>query len=285
MRTADETRALAGPAGAIRIEGAGPLWPILRTLAPAWPDALAEAAVATVRAVRRSEGWRIASTAYAAPAYAFADGFEAASGLLGAALGTWVACGGDRLALHAAAVEFGGRLVLLLGDNFAGKSTLAVALAARGARLWADDRIVLLEGPDGPQGETLALRPKLRLPLPAEADAATLAFVAARQAALSPDVVCLRLGPAEAPAFAASAPVGRLYALARDPARSLPPAATPVGRGEATRLLLAAGFAPQLDGAARLARTLGLAERLPLRRLAYRDSFAAAEWLLREEAR
>lgn len=48
-----------------------------------------------------------------------------------------------KLALHGAAVELEGRAVLLLGRSGQGKSTLAAALCARGARLLSDDAIAL----------------------------------------------------------------------------------------------------------------------------------------------
>ncbi len=52
------------------------------------------------------------------------------------------------LNLHASAVAFGERGVLILGASGAGKSGLALRLIAAGARLVADDR-VLLDARDG----------------------------------------------------------------------------------------------------------------------------------------
>jgi hypothetical protein len=66
------------------------------------------------------------------------------------------------LPLHAAAVEIGGRAILLAGPSGAGKSTLAAALAARGHRLLADDVCAVRREDDG----TLAVLPscfRLRL--------------------------------------------------------------------------------------------------------------------------
>ena len=45
--------------------------------------------------------------------------------------------------MHASAVAFGGRGVLILGTSGAGKSALALALIGRGAALVADDRVML----------------------------------------------------------------------------------------------------------------------------------------------
>jgi hypothetical protein len=49
----------------------------------------------------------------------------------------------DLCALHAAAVDRGGRCILLPGESGCGKSTLAAALAGAGMRLLGDDTVVL----------------------------------------------------------------------------------------------------------------------------------------------
>lgn len=45
--------------------------------------------------------------------------------------------------IHASAVEIGGRGLLILGPSGTGKSALALALMGLGARLVADDRVIL----------------------------------------------------------------------------------------------------------------------------------------------
>jgi HPr kinase/phosphorylase len=50
---------------------------------------------------------------------------------------------GESLILHASAVAFAGRAVLVLGASGAGKSGLALRLVGRGGALVADDRVVL----------------------------------------------------------------------------------------------------------------------------------------------
>jgi hypothetical protein len=68
--------------------------------------------------------------------------------------------------LHSAAVEINGRIVLLLGTHKTGKTTLSMALAARGHRLLADDRIAI----DSATGRAVAVGsvPLLRKPFPAD---------------------------------------------------------------------------------------------------------------------
>jgi hypothetical protein len=68
--------------------------------------------------------------------------------------------------LHSSAVEIGGKLILLLGTHETGKTTLSMALAARGHRLLADDRIAI----DSKTGHAVAMGsvPLLRKPFPTD---------------------------------------------------------------------------------------------------------------------
>jgi hypothetical protein len=72
------------------------------------------------------------------------------------------------LSLHAAAIAFDGRLVVFPNVKRSGKSTLSIALARLGHRLFADD--VLPVDIDGTEGCIAGLgngaAPRLRLPLP-----------------------------------------------------------------------------------------------------------------------
>ena len=49
----------------------------------------------------------------------------------------------DRVVLHAAAVRFGGRVSLVLGDRGAGKSTIALRLARAGGTVLGEDHLIL----------------------------------------------------------------------------------------------------------------------------------------------
>ena len=72
---------------------------------------------------------------------------DVASFVVGAALGVILHQRG-LLVLHACAVELGGRVVAFAGGSGAGKSTIALALLARGARLVTDDVLALRVGRD-----------------------------------------------------------------------------------------------------------------------------------------
>jgi len=74
----------------------------------------------------------------------------------------------ELLSLHAAAVDFSGRLVVFPNVKRSGKSTLSIALARLGHRLFADDVTpVEIDGPNGfITGLGNGAAPRLRLPLP-----------------------------------------------------------------------------------------------------------------------
>lgn len=62
----------------------------------------------------------------------------------------------DRGVLHGSCVAHAGRGVLILGPSGSGKSGLALAMIALGARLVADDRTLVRPGPGAPLAETPA---------------------------------------------------------------------------------------------------------------------------------
>ena len=66
-----------------------------------------------------------------------------------------------RLVLHASAVTVDGGAVGFLGRAGAGKSTLAAAMARRGARVVTDDALLIEVGPEGPRA--IPSYPGLRL--------------------------------------------------------------------------------------------------------------------------
>lgn len=80
---------------------------------------------------------------------------------------------GDWADLHAGSVVIDGKLIALPGASQAGKSTLALQLAANGHVLGGDDRVLV--GPldaagsgKGPQGLALGMNARVRLPLHAD---------------------------------------------------------------------------------------------------------------------
>jgi len=86
------------------------------------------------------------------------------------------------LCIHGAGAEFAGRLVVFPATRKAGKSTLSVAMAAAGIRMFTDDFLpISVEGDGIIRGISSGVSPRLRLPLPAQIGSVATKFMARRQ--------------------------------------------------------------------------------------------------------
>jgi hypothetical protein len=196
---------------------------------------------------------------------------DAANALAGAAVAVHVARDDDLICLHGGAVRLARGVVALVGDSGAGKSSLALMLAAAGRRLFGDDRIALA---GCAEAVALGLAPKMRWPLPPGAGADLARFVEERAAWWGEDAVYLRPRAGEAAGLGERAPLAAVIVLARGGAAET---LTPLGASAAVRALLPHGFAPHL-GAQRLVRRLeDIARAVPVQRLEFGDSARAAE--------
>lgn len=184
------------------------------------------------------------------------DAFEAANALAGGLIACFVARAPDRICLHAGAARIGTGLAILLGESLAGKSSVALQLAAAGYRLFADDRLAI-EAPKtegaGTEGLCLGLMPKLRLPLPPDSGARFTDFVEGYTEIRDDEVAYLKLWDAEAATYGETAPVTALVVL--DRRDDGPVRLEPESRAAMAKALLGNCFAPHI-GAARLVELL-----------------------------
>mgnify|MGYP000436146223 CR=1 FL=1 len=270
----------ASPTGTVLVDAPADLLDLTAAQAPDWPVGAGESHVATVTSRIGADGSaRFHASTYEAPDVVLPPGLLAANGLIGTVIGAFVAADPAWICLHAAAVRLpgdDGRLTVLLGDTMAGKSTLAIALAALGQGLWCDDRLpVSAEG----EGFALALRPKLRLPLPGSAPAPVRDLVAEHGDVREGEMIYLDLSGSGQAGFGARLPVSRLIVLDRTRDATVPeltalPVATTV------KHMVPVTFAPHLDPVMRLGRLRDLAGKSTCERLSYGDSFRAAAFLL-----
>jgi len=257
----------AGPHRPIKLVAGEAVLNHVAAIAPGWPRVSpGETDDATV-------GNGILSiAAYAAPSLSFPHDLAAANGAVGALIGAYVVQDRSLLALHAAALLGRDGLIVLLGDHGAGKSTMAVALAARGLQLVTDDRLVVRDERDG---IALGLMPKLRVPLPPNADAAFRAYVVVHAGAAEGEMHYVDV-PDRLP-FGATAPLAALIELKRSGGEPVLQPGTPA------KALVGVTFAPHLAVPEKLARIARLAA-LPSYTLTYGDTFAAADFLERRFA-
>lgn len=118
------------------------------------------------------------------------------------------------ICLHAAGVEFAGRLVVFPNIRRAGKSTLSAALAQAGHRVFSDDVVPLAFPAQGPPlARSMGIAPRLRLPLPEVAPAGFAAWVEAVAGPTNRQYRYLRL-PGQ-PGHGESLPLGAFVILDR----------------------------------------------------------------------
>lgn len=186
----------------------------------------------------------------------------------------------DLLCLHAAGVDFSGRLVLFPSARRAGKSTLAAALARLGHRLYSDDFVpVEIAAPDGlVQGHANGIAPRLRLPLPDDSSAAFRDWVGADPGPANSQYKYLATAPL-APANE-TLPLGAIVVLDRQD-EGPAPRLEPIPPEEALSRLILQNFARATHAGDILRATRAITAGLPTFRLTYRDFEAAADFLHR----
>lgn len=179
--------------------------------------------------------------------------------------------------LHAAAVEIGGAAYLFAGPSEAGKSTLALRLAARGCRHLSDDRILLLSEESPYRVAGLGLAAKARQPLAPGTELAAL--LEARWYLTDEAIAYLHLSDDEALGFGDVRPLGAVVLPRRDPDLEYDARLEPAAAGDIARALIEEATSPA--GAAALVPAMSrLADAGDGYILRYRDGAAAADLLL-----
>ncbi len=155
----------------LRLDGADVILPIIAEVAAGWPHRLTEADPAvvpffSVTAVRGEVKLRCESHVEDRAPQLW-DPVNAVCDAM-ASLAMALPLSDRRLiCLHAAGVEMAGRLVVFPSIRRAGKSTLSVALARAGHRIFSDDVVPLSFPLRGPVvAHAMGLAPRLRRPLP-----------------------------------------------------------------------------------------------------------------------
>jgi Coenzyme PQQ synthesis protein D (PqqD) len=168
------------------------------------------------------------------------------------------------LCLHGAAVRIGRGLVCFPSVQRAGKSTMCVALAARGHTVFGDDVVAIEPGRD--RGAAFGIAPRLRKPLPSALGAQLLRFVRQRAGPSDRRWTYVRLGRGEIAPLGTAAPITAFVLLQRgDGGTKL----EPVGKSEMLMEILLQNFARQVPPVQLLDRLMRLVERAACYRLHY----------------
>jgi hypothetical protein len=242
-----------------------------------WPVQWAgDAATGTIDvAVHAGTDGDISIVGPGASSEAYGNSFDAANGLAGALVSAFIARDPGLVCAHAGAAEVAGGLVVVLGESFAGKSSVALQLAAAGHRLFGDDRLAIRTA--DARGVCLGLMPKVRLPLPADAGVRLREFVAAYTELEGDGTAYLKPWSAETARFGDAAPLAALVLLDRAPGATVAlDRATP---SEIVRALIGNVHAPHLGSRDLVARLAELAALVPGYRLRFESSRLAADRL------
>jgi len=175
------------------------------------------------------------------------------------------------LCLHGAAVRIGGGLVCFPSVQKTGKSTLCVALAARGHTVYGDD--VLAIEPQESRGVALGIVPRLRKPLPKGLGARLIRFVTERAGPADRRWVYAELRDGEIAPLGATAPI-EAFVLPQRGTRGAK--LEPVAKSEMLREILLQNFARRVPPVETLDRLMQLTERVPCYRLRYGAVMGAA---------
>lgn len=223
------------------------------------------------------QGWRDEPEEFDLPSSA-----AVACSLVGELIGRRLATEPQLLGVHCGSVQINEQLVIFPESSKAGKSTLTVAFAAAGYRVFGDDVLGLTECG---QGVAMGVAPRLRMPMP---DSFSAEFVDYTEQHAGPEDEHYRfvIPPGKGLArFDESCPVGAIVLLERD-AQIVEPEVVQLAAGEGLLQLLCQNFADSsTPDQALFERLLPLIQRIPCLLLRYAEPLAGARFLSKALAR
>ena len=273
--------------GPVLVENAEAVMPYLPYYLAGWAIRWAGEAVPRspdVRVVENPDGTiQVLSYGPGGADFTFENPYDAANGLAGALISVFVGRDPQMICLHAGAARVGDGLVIVIGDSFAGKSSVSLHLAVLGHRFFGDDQIgVTIDNPS--HGLCLGLMPKVRLPLPEDCGDAFREFVDGYSSMQGDDMAYLKLWEGEAGAFGETALVRALVFLDRDDGGTEGEGAKlrPASRPELVKAMVRTAFAPHVSSSELLAGLTRLADAADAYHLRFASSRDAAGLLSRE---
>jgi len=182
------------------------------------------------------------------------------------------------LCLHGAAAEFAGRLVVFPATRRAGKSTLTVAMAAAGIRVFTDDFLPITIAQDGViNGISSGVSPRLRVPVPAQIGPAATAYIKRRISLSNKQYTYVAPLKNESAGFGEMAPIGGLVFLDRQDGATA--AMIDITKAEALKTLIEQNFSRAGNAGDILAMLEFLALGLPAYSLRYDETEPAVALL------
>jgi len=185
------------------------------------------------------------------------------------------------LCIHGAGADFAGRLVVFPATRKAGKSTLSVAMAAAGIRMYTDDFLPVSVEDDGIiRGISSGVSPRLRLPLPDQIGEVARQFMAQRQHVSNKQYTYVKPLKTENASFGDALPLGAIVFLERKDGAKAEMAE--ISKAEALKTLIYQNFSRAGNAGDILAMLEFVASNLPLYLLRYDHAEPAIEVLKSE---
>jgi len=182
------------------------------------------------------------------------------------------------LCLHGAAIAFAGRLVIFPSTRRAGKSTLTVALAAAGKKVFTDDFLPLKATNGGLlSGISSGISPRLRLPLPDQIGPVALDYIQNRSMIQNRQYRFVTPRTGELAKFGDTAPIGSLVFLERTEGATAK--IEPVSKSDALTALIKQNFSRAMNAAGILKMLDFITKSAPAYRLIYDDAEQAVALL------
>ncbi|MBL1435509.1 MAG: PqqD family peptide modification chaperone [Rhodobacteraceae bacterium] len=187
------------------------------------------------------------------------------------------------LCIHGAAAEFSGRLVVFPATRKAGKSTLSVAMAAAGLRMFTDDFLpISVEDDRIIYGISSGVSPRLRRPFPNQIGEAALEFMARRPLLSNNQYTYVKPLKTESAAYGEAQPLGGFVFLERVDGAEV--AISEISTADALKTLICQNFSRTGNAADILAMLEFVALNLPCYLLKYDHAEPAIDLLKAEFA-
>ncbi|EDP62511.1 hypothetical protein BAL199_13248 [alpha proteobacterium BAL199] len=207
------------------------------------------------------------------------DAWEAAHWVLAGAIAARVEATPGALVLNAGAALLADAAVVFAGESHAGKSSVALHLAASGVPLLGDDRLILGTETDLPTAAGLGLARKVRTPLPDDFSESACRLAAGTRAGHGGGADVLAWDPAIDRPAGTTAAIARIVLLRRDP-EVRAPRLVGLGAAEAVARLLPLCGRHAGSAVALLESVTRLVRSVPVLRLEAPNAATAAECLI-----
>ena len=274
----------AGLNAPVRLDGADALLPLLSAALPSWPVTVSDMApsqqpFASLRG--QSDGmYEINVYADASQARRW-DAVNVVCDFVAEMAWEKLRSQPDLLCVHAAAVQFGDRLVVFPSSRRAGKSTLTCALAHQGQTVFTDDYLFIDIAADGAMNGTAnGIAPRLRLPVPDGFSEVFNRWATADQGPSNKQYKYLTEAPLAT--GGASLALGAIVVLDRQD-EPVTPRLDPIDQATAMDSMIIQNFARSLHAGIILQSIETLTANLPTYRLVYHCGEDAAAFLRSSE--